>query len=187
MAGEIILLNGASSSGKSTLARGLQLALDEPFWHFSIDHLNEAKVLPIERLQSGEFPWSKWREQFFEGFHRCLPALAEAGNKLIVEHIVETEAWMLRLVRLLRNLDVFFVGIHCPLPELVKRESERGNRRLGDARIDFESTHNFAKYDFEISSTQSNAKNVESVIRAWKARKSPSSFEDMARAMASVR
>jgi tRNA A37 threonylcarbamoyladenosine biosynthesis protein TsaE len=30
--GRIILLNGASSSGKSTLARGLQAALEEPFW-----------------------------------------------------------------------------------------------------------------------------------------------------------
>ncbi|MGA1600219.1 MAG: phosphotransferase-like protein [bacterium] len=37
--GNVILLNGASSSGKSTLAQDLQARLDEPFWHFSIDHL----------------------------------------------------------------------------------------------------------------------------------------------------
>lgn len=92
MVGKIIFLHGASSSGKSTLARGLQLALDEPFWHFSIDHLNAAEVLPKERIRSGEVPWEELRDQFFDGFHRCIPVLAEAGNNLIVEHIIETQA-----------------------------------------------------------------------------------------------
>ena len=44
--GKIILLNGASSSGKSTLAQALQASLDEPSWHYSIDHLLAANVLP---------------------------------------------------------------------------------------------------------------------------------------------
>lgn len=111
LSGKIILLNGASSSGKSTLARGLQATLEEPFWHFSIDHLIAANVLPKARIDGGEFPWRELRPHFFEGFHRCLPALAAAGNNLIVEHIVETEAWMQRLLYLLSQLDVFFVGV----------------------------------------------------------------------------
>ena len=94
LSGKIILLNGASSSGKSTLARALQGALDEPFWHFSIDHLIAANVLPMGRIEGGEFSWRDMRPQFFDGFHRCLPALAGAGNNLIVEYIVEQEAWM---------------------------------------------------------------------------------------------
>ena len=94
MTGKIILLNGASSSGKSTLAQGLQAVLNEPFWHFSIDHLLAANTLPRARIECGEFPWRDLRPQFFAGFHHCLPALATAGNNLIVEHIVENEAWM---------------------------------------------------------------------------------------------
>ena len=129
--GKIILLNGASGSGKSSLARGLQERLDEPFWHFSIDHLQAADILPRARIESGEFPWQSLRARFFEGFHRCLPALATAGNNLIVEHIVETEDWMRRLVDLLGPFDVFFVGVHCPLPELERRERQRGDRRSG--------------------------------------------------------
>ena len=35
--GAIIMLNGASSSGKSTLARGLQTVLADPFLHLSSD------------------------------------------------------------------------------------------------------------------------------------------------------
>ena len=77
------------------------------------------------------------RPMFFEGFHRCLPALAGAGNNLIVEHIVETQPWMNLLVQVLEPFDVFFVGIHCPLPELERRELERGDRRIGEARQDY--------------------------------------------------
>lgn len=180
LSGKIILLNGASSSGKSTLARGLQATLEEPFWHFSIDHLIAAHVLPKERIESGEFPWRNLRPHFFDGFHRCLPALAAAGNNLIVEHIVETEAWMQRLLRLLRPFDVFFVGVHCPLPELERREMERGNRRIGEARADFETTHTFGVYDFELLSTRPLAETVKGVIAAWECRQRPSAFEQMA-------
>jgi hypothetical protein len=37
--------------------------------------------------------------RFFAGFHRCLPALAAAGNDLIVEHIIEFRAWRSDLAR----------------------------------------------------------------------------------------
>ena len=181
MTGKIILLNGASSSGKSTLAQGLQASLDEPFWHFSIDHLIAANILPRERIDKGEFPWRDLRPQFFAGFHHCLPALANAGNNLIVEHIVENDAWMQRLLHLLSQLDVFFVGLHCPLPELERREIQRGNRRIGEARADFAVTHSLAIYDFEVDSTLPVNANVTAVIAAWKLRQRPTAFERMAR------
>lgn len=177
--GKIILLNGASSSGKSTFARALQTALPHPFLHFSIDHLNESKVLPLDRIRAGEFSWNEMRESYFEGFHRCIPALAFAGNNLIIEHIVETQVWMERLLAYLEPFDVFFVGIHCPLEELERRECARGDRRIGDARMDFETTHKLCQYDFEIDSTHELAYNVESVIQAWIARTVPSAFQRM--------
>jgi chloramphenicol 3-O phosphotransferase len=180
VSGKIILLNGASSSGKSTLARRLQAALPEPFWHFSIDHLKAADMLPIARIESGEFPWPSLRPRFFEGFHRCVPAIAAAGNNLIVEHIVETEDWMRRLLVLLGPFDVFFVGLHCPLPELERRERERGDRRIGDARIDHETVHAFGFYDVEVDTTAGASRNVDSVIAAWTVRQAPGAFTRMA-------
>lgn len=178
--GKIILINGESSSGKTTLARALQKKLEEPFWHFSIDHLREAKVLPMERIKSGEFAWPAMRPAFFEGFHRSLPALAAAGNNLIVEHIVETEAWMARLVQLLAPFDVFFVGIHCPLPELERREVARGDRRIGEAYDDHRKVHSFCVYYLELDSTDSPDLNASTLISAWKARRRPSAFDRMA-------
>lgn len=180
MSGKIIFVNGASSSGKSTLSSALQAKLEEPFWHFSIDHLRDARTLPMQRIERGDFSWAEMRPQFFEGFHRSLPALAGAGNNLIVEHIVETEAWMRRLIQFLEPFDVFFVGVHCPLPELERREIERGDGRIGDARQDYEVAHTFGTYDLEINSTAALEGNVETVISAWKTRKRPSAFDRMA-------
>ncbi len=183
MSGKVILLNGASSSGKSTLARALQAKMEFPFWHISIDHLIAAQILPSERIKSGEFPWKELRLPFFEGFHNSIPALASAGNNLIVEHIVETEEWMHRLLYLLEPYDVFFVGIHCPLPELERRELERGDRKNGEAKHDFETTHNFCTYDIEIDSTHALDQNVTSVINAWKMRSPLSAFSIMSEAL----
>jgi chloramphenicol 3-O phosphotransferase len=184
LSGKIILVNGASSSGKSTLCRALQAKLEEPFWHFSIDHLvREGTGLPMERVKRGDFSWAEMRPHFFDGFHRCLPALAGAGNNLLVEHIVETQEWMNRLALLLEPFDVFFVGVHCPLPELERRERERGDRKIGEARNDYEVTHTFGIYDFEVDSTEPLERNVEAVIAAWKARRRPNAFDKMATAL----
>ena len=179
MTGKIILVNGASSSGKSTLCRALQASLDEPFWHYSIDHFRDAGVLPMQRIENGDFSWSDMRAAFFDGFHYCLPALAQAGNNLVVEHIVETKAWMSRLVQLLEPFDVFFVGLHCPLSELEKRELQRGDRRAGEARQDYDAVHNFGTYDVEINSIQDFEANLNTVLEAWRLRTRPSAFDRM--------
>lgn len=177
MAGKTILLNGASSSGKSSIARAVQGQIDEPFWHFSFDHLRDGGVLPLNRVRNGDFEWSRLRDAVFEGFDRSLPAILQPGNNLIVEHIVETRAWMDRLVRLLDGFDVFFVGVHCPLEELERREIARGDRRLGDAARDFHTIHQHALYDLELDSTRSPQVNAEILIQAWSARSSPSAFD----------
>jgi chloramphenicol 3-O phosphotransferase len=177
--GKIILVNGASSSGKSTLCTALQAKLEQPFWHYSIDHILAAKLLPHARFNSNGFLWADIRPQFFAGFHQTLPALAGAGNNLIIEHIVETKAWMQLLLELLEPFDVFFVGVHCPVLELERRERARGDRAVGDAQKDFETVHTFGVYDLEVDSTQDLDANVEKVIFAWEVRKHPSAFQKM--------
>jgi chloramphenicol 3-O phosphotransferase len=180
--GRIILLHGASSSGKSTLARALQGTLPEPFWHISIDHLRDAGVLPAARIARGDFQWREMRAGFFDGFHRSLAAYASAGNNLIVEHILDTDGWLHDLVALLAPFEVFFVGLHCPLPELVRREAARGDRRIGSAEQDHHTIHRDLRYDLELQSDRSPVDNAASLIAAWQARTGPSAFAQYAAA-----
>jgi chloramphenicol 3-O phosphotransferase len=175
VAGKVIIVNGASSSGKSTLCKALQARFREPFWHYSIDHFR-AGVLPWERIEAGELAWSSLRPAFFNGFHRCLPALASAGSNLIVDHVVESDDWLAELVRLLAPFDVFFVGVHCSLAELQARERARGDRRIGEAQSDFATVHLNRSYDFQVDGTQEVGANADAVITAWRVRRPPSAF-----------
>jgi chloramphenicol 3-O phosphotransferase len=174
--GRIILLNGASSSGKSTVAKALQSALNEPFLHVSSDQFVAAGMFPARRDDSGLLNWwQEMRPRFFAGFHRCLPALAAAGNDLIVEHVIEFPAWHSELAALLAHLDVFLVGVHCDLDELDRRERGRGDRRVGEGceHVTVDRIHTFGPYDFEVDTTSGvSADLIQTVLTAWRLRRS---------------
>jgi len=76
--GKIIIINGPSSSGKTTLALALQKRLDIPFLRFSFDLFIDNKALPSDQMKSGVFSWESIRPSVFNGIHQCVPALAVA-------------------------------------------------------------------------------------------------------------
>jgi chloramphenicol 3-O phosphotransferase len=177
----VILLNGASSSGKTTLARALQHTLEAPFLHFSSDQLVAAGVLPeVDRTATtGPWAWQTIRPRFFDGFHRATAALAAAGNSLIVEHVIELRSWYDDLLELLADYDVFYVGVECPLPELERRERARGDRFIGEGRSHLEDgVHTWGPYDIRIDTSVSTAEDsARRIQRAFHERKPPSAFQ----------
>lgn len=169
-AGSIIFVHGASSSGKSTLARVAQSSAPRPFWHLSIDHFRDSGILPMERFRRGDFAWKQARGPFFDGFHRSIATFAMAGNNILLEHILEEPAWFGELAALFSGLDVFFVGLHCPLDELDRREIRRGDRRVGSAAEDFARVHQGLRYDLELSGTDPADANAQRLWAAWSTR-----------------
>lgn len=180
-AASIIFLNGASSSGKSTLGRALQGILEEPYFYFSSDQLVDAHVLPpLDRTTAeGQARWREIRPRFFDGFHRAIAALATAGNPLIVEHVLEHRSWFESCVRLLEPFDVLFVGVHCPLHELERRERARGDRRVGEGRAHLEDgVHTWSRYDLEVNTAERTPlENARLVRAALLERRSPTAFQ----------
>ena len=165
MAGRIVLLNGTSSAGKSTLARALRVALGAEVCSYASDQLADAGFRPVD-------PEARFagREAFFHGFHRSIAAFAGAGLDLLVEHIVEEQVWAEELREILAPFDVFWVGVHAPLAELERRELLRGDRTVGEAAFHLR-THGFCTYDVEVDSVQPLERNVELVVEAWRARR----------------
>lgn len=165
---DVILLNGASSSGKSTLARALQKALPQPYFNYSSDLLVDGGILPdVDRTTPDTaYSWNAIRPKFFQAFHRTIPAFAGSGNRLIVEHVVEFDQWLRELVELLSEYKVLYVGVICPIPEIESRELRRGNRYIGEGRSHIEDgIHTWSGYDLTIDThAQSIEENVAHVL-----------------------
>ncbi len=127
MNGRIILLNGTSSAGKTTIARALRAKIDPGFCYYASDQLAEGGFRPVDAAAR-----KAGRSAFFEGFHRSIVAFAGAGIDLVVEHIVEEQRWADELAELLAGFDVFWVGVHAPMEEVERREALRGDREAGE-------------------------------------------------------
>ncbi|SMX28717.1 Chloramphenicol 3-O phosphotransferase [Pelagimonas phthalicica] len=166
---QIIFLHGASSSGKSTLARALQAHLPEPYWHLSIDHLRDGGTLPVARFHSQDLDWKTHRAKVFDGFHRSIAAVASAGNNVILEHILDTPGWLEHLRDLLAGQKVLFVGVHCQLEALKRREKVRGDRKVGSAEQDFHNTHKGLRYDLEVDGDADVSVNCQVITEALNA------------------
>lgn len=162
---QIILLNGASSSGKTTIAKALQKAIPIPFLYYSSDLLVDANMLPqVDRSKNDSvWSWQKIRPVFFDGFHQSIRAFASAGNCIIVDHVVERKEWLDDLISLLKDFDVLYIGVFCKLEELERRELKR-DRYVGEAKSHLEDgIHTWSGYDFTIDTTCGNT--AESVVQ----------------------
>ena len=168
--GKIILISGTSSSGKSTLAKGLQKSLADPFLHLQLDSY-------IEMLPRTD-DWEMFR-RMVRGLNRSVAVMTEEGNNLIVDHVLIDNAWLEQLLELLRERYVLFVGLDCPLEELERREQERDARRQGFARQQFDNIHTNKIYDLKLDTSVLSAEEcVERVLEFYNSNQ-PQAFEKM--------
>lgn len=173
---KLIFLHGASSSGKTTLARELLAQTPKPMWHLSIDHLRDSGVWRMDQFGAGKATWQAHRDRYFAGFHAALGAIARAGNDILLEHILDTPEWVPDLRQTLAGLDVFFVRIETPLPELAARETARNDRPIGSAVKDAAHIHKGLSYDLTLDGTAPASSNVTKLMSAMASHSGPSTF-----------
>jgi chloramphenicol 3-O phosphotransferase len=175
--GRIILLNGASSSGKTSIAEQLLLMLDPPHFHMSVDAINgmRAKAKTLD-LDPAELPGVLARTR--AGFHRAVAGMAQAGNDIVADYVF-SEPWRLRdCLSVLAGLEVVFVGVHCAPDELVRRERARGDREQGLAAAQEQQVHAHGRYDIELDTTCTTPHDCATLIRDFLARDDrPTAFD----------
>jgi chloramphenicol 3-O phosphotransferase len=171
--GLIIFLNGTSSAGKTTIAKALQEKLVEPYMHVSVDDFinmypekflnptSEAEAVILSHLLFSAI----------SGFHKCVAVLAQTGNSVIVDHVLQEDGWLKECVESWQDLDVLFVGVRCPLALTEKREKERGDRNIGTARYQFERVHSHGVYDLEVDTSVLDVKDCVARIMLLVSRK----------------
>ena len=169
--GRIILINGTSSSGKSTIVRGLQSTLPDLWLEMGIDRFAHAlpgrvggqptwtllfRYVRPDGRSDGPFTieTTGLGHQFIAGMHAAAAAIADAGLNVIVDHVLVEQAWLDDCSRRWAGFDVLFVGVRCPLEVVLRRELERRDRTLGQAEAQFGIVHRWAdRYDLEVDTS----------------------------------
>jgi chloramphenicol 3-O phosphotransferase len=155
----IILLNGASSSGKTTLARALQAKWDSPLLHLGIDttigmlpaayvgmgprscegfefYYDADDRGPVVRVRSGPVA-----RKLGASIARTVALLAAEGHDLVLDYVILETKDLVPFLQELGPFRVYFVGVRCDLGTLEARELSRGDRMLNLARPQHGAVH----------------------------------------------
>ena len=144
----VIVLNGTSSSGKSSIAAELLSILDDTYYHLPRDAFNAMRARrPVDDEQLESI-----LDKMVRGYHRAVAGMAATGNNVIADHVVRERSWALDLLDVLSG-DVVLVGVRCPLPELIRRETERGDREPGIAARQYDRVHRDLPYDLTVDTS----------------------------------
>lgn len=161
----VILLNGATSAGKSSLTRALQARLPKPYLHMGVDSFlamlpprlhDSTDGVRFTRGGAGEVqlrlrPAGQALER---AFHRSVRAAVDQGLRVIVGDVL-LEPWLLQdWVDALNGVDLLIVGVFCRLEELERRELARGDRVPGQARSQVGVVHAHVRYDLTVDTSE---------------------------------
>lgn len=162
----VIFLSGTSSSGKSTLRKKL------------LEIIGRANVIGIEVdaflksmseetfTEDGNF--KKVLPYFVDSFHKVISSYAKNDFLVIVDSLFQEESWFENYLQNTSEVQTFWVCVYCPLEELNRRESERGDRKLGLAASQYDKVHRWpTKYDLKLdTSKQSPGACAEEILNA---------------------
>lgn len=175
---KIVLLNGISSAGKSTLAKALQDIAGEPFLHVEMDvflgmmprryanhsdafaFLPQASAIPEVAVVTGPYGASLMR-----GMRRSIVALAAEGLSIIVDDVV-LDGDISDYRELSFGFDLIVIGVKCDLQIAEDRERQRGDRDIGLARWQHPRVHEGIDYDLVVDTSLSSPLQCAEAIRA---------------------
>ena len=155
--GHLLVLNGGSSAGKTTLGRKLQDSLDRSWLLVGIDAL--MWTLPAEMvgtadgllITDGEMRRGAEFMRLYAGFQRAVAGLVSDGIDVILDDVLlDGGEDQRRWDDAVGDLSACWVAVHCDPATAAEREWERGDRPPGIARAQAESVHRGVRYDLEL-------------------------------------
>jgi chloramphenicol 3-O phosphotransferase len=207
-AGRITVINGGSSTGKTSLARALQAQWDGTLLYLGLDTVLH-EVMP-EAYRNGEraadgitlraLPGSAPpRVQLVYGpgvdwvvsaLHQSVALLAQRGYDIVVDHLLTERRWVEECVTLWRDLPVLFVRAQCPWEVVEARVRGRTDRPgltlplfLSIARWQFDSVHAHVgnMYDLTVDTAQASPEGCAArIVRYWREGEPLSAFRRLA-------
>jgi chloramphenicol 3-O phosphotransferase len=176
--GIIIILNGPSASGKSSIQREF-CSMSRDVWlkvgidNFFVGLLPEKFIMgplpedqrPEEVVMNGIASSDEYGPLFtlvvgpagqkvIAGMHQAIAAYAQRGNNVFVDYIAYEQRWLKELAHILRDFKVYFVGVDLPLDVLEEREKARATSPIGHARSHYKTVHAHGVYDLKVDTSK---------------------------------
>lgn len=179
----VILLNGCSSAGKTTLALALQNLLPEPYQHVALDQFRDGMPGRVRGLNSppgdpgasglnvvpgelnGEWvthiQFGDYGERVLAAMRRTVATLSELGCNVIVDDLLFKRDYLEDYAAVLDPQKTWFIGVKCSIEVISEREALRPGRFPGTAKAHFEQVHEHGiDYDLEVDTTAADPAEV---------------------------
>lgn len=167
----MIVVNGGSSSGKTSIVRRLQDLAAEPWLATSIDDFVDSLPTALRQSAGGFGVTASGAVQVGNVFMRLqsawmagIGATARAGARVIVDDVflggaASQDRWRAAL----SDLHVAWVGVHCDPIVAGRREAARPDRSSGMAALQATAVHEGVVYDVAVDTSDAD---VEACARA---------------------
>ena len=158
---QVIVLNGGSSSGKSSIARALQEILPGIWLTFGVDTFidslpdrGDSPRAGITYERDGTISFSAEYRELESAWYTALSSMAGSGAHLILDEVfLSGSAGQERLGSSFHDVSMAWVGVHCAPDTAAAREARRADRVEGMARQQALSVHSGLRYDFQVNTT----------------------------------
>ena len=197
MSGRVILLNGSSSAGKTTLAHAIQRLSTRPIQHISLDQFRDGmcgryrgmnskpgepgtrglNVIPAPGPTT-ELSFGDVGQLTLRGMRRAIAAFATVGIDVVADDLLLEPSFLADYLVALDGLAVTFVGVRCPFAVVDERERARPGRFPGTAKAHFERVHVGCRYDVEVDTSELSPRQcAEAILATAEAAPEPSAFQ----------
>ncbi len=191
MYGTILILNGPSAAGKSSIQKEFQQLMLPNLWiKLGIDTLFDTPMPNItpENMNfwqsKNPIRWVKVTqdvdqntiitlligeqgEQVAYGMNSAIAEYAKNGCNIIVDYIAYKKEWLDDLRRKLTDIKTYWVKVNIPLSVLEEREATRGTSPKGHARSHYTTVFWDLHYDLEVNTGTENAREIAKKIRDY--------------------
>lgn len=187
--GTVIILNGPSASGKSSIQKQFQFLMMPHLWiKFGIDTLFDTPMpdITLDTLSYWQTENSiRWvttsqdtqgnaimtlftgdqGDKVAYGMNSAIAAYAQNGCNIIVDYIAYKKEWIDDLRNKLKGLKTFWVKVTIPLSTLEEREAARATSPKGHARSHYDTVYWNVSYDLEVHSDKDSAHTIAQQIK----------------------
>ena len=183
--GKLIYLNGASSSGKTTIAKDLQLILEDTFLSISSDTF------------SGFYPPKKkelnnYNQNYLSKVKKSLenkkkPSIVHLYNSFILSMINEgmnviadttfLKYMTIEEIKSIASIEAYLIDVICNIEVLEKREQLREDRPIGAARKHIEFCYDYQIHDCTVDTSETDSFTCAQVIKKVIGESKPKAFK----------